>query len=186
MVQIEFDTASWHNRAVNSMNGSETTRILLIDDDVKLCRLISYLQPLGYDVVAENTGPNGLRRALSESFSAILLDVMLPDLNGFDLLRELRKESQVPVLMLTALARGGSYIALEPLRRIRRRQPPSTTLTRTSRWPATAATLCWVWAFDRIARWVKHCLEVLDELTYVTAELNSEAGCIFDLMLLRL
>ena len=86
------------------MNAGETTRILLIDDDLKLCRLIiSYLQPLGYEVVAEHTGPNGLRRALTESFSAVLLDVMLPGLNGFDVLKELRKETQVPVLMLTAL-----------------------------------------------------------------------------------
>ncbi len=70
------------------MNAGETTRILLIDDDLKLCRLIiSYLQPLGYEVVAEHTGPSGLRRALSESFSAVLLDVMLPGLNGFDLLK---------------------------------------------------------------------------------------------------
>ena len=80
------------------------TRILLIDDDLKLCRLIAnYLQPVGYSVIAEHTGPAGLSRALSETFDAILLDVMLPSLNGFDVLRELRRESQVPVLMLTAL-----------------------------------------------------------------------------------
>ena len=86
------------------MSAGDTTRILLIDDDLKLCRLItSYLQPLGYEVVAEHTGPTGLRRALSEPFSAVLLDVMLPGLNGFDLLKELRKKSQVPILMLTAL-----------------------------------------------------------------------------------
>lgn len=82
----------------------EGTRILLIDDDVKLCRLIaSYLRPLGYEVLAEHNGRNGLDRALSEEFEAILLDVMLPGMSGFDVLRELRKQSQVPVLMLTAL-----------------------------------------------------------------------------------
>ncbi len=86
------------------MNTGETTRILLIDDDLKLCRLIvSYLQPLGYEVLAEHTGPGGLRRVLAEPFSAVLLDVMLPGMNGFDVLKELRKKSQVPVLMLTAL-----------------------------------------------------------------------------------
>ena len=89
----------------------ENTRILLIDDDVKLCRLIaSYLQPLGYDVVAEHNGRAGLNRALSESFEAVLLDVMLPGLSGFDVLRELRKESQVPVLMLTALGEEADRI----------------------------------------------------------------------------
>jgi len=82
----------------------ENIRILLMYDDVKLCRLIaSYLQPLGYDVVAENNGRTGLNHALGESFEAVLLDVMLPGLSGFYVLRELRKESQVPVLMLTAL-----------------------------------------------------------------------------------
>lgn len=87
------------------------TRILLVDDDQKLCRLIAnYLQPLGYDVVAEYTGYSGLDRALNESFEAVLLDVMLPGLSGFDVLRELRKQSQVPVLMLTALGEEADRI----------------------------------------------------------------------------
>lgn len=82
----------------------QLTRILIIDDDPKLCRLIAnYLRPLGYSVEAEHTGPSGLNRVLNESFDGVLLDVMLPGMTGFDLLRELRKESQVPVLMLTAL-----------------------------------------------------------------------------------
>ncbi len=86
------------------MPEDNSTRILIIDDDVKLCRLIAnYLQPLGYEVTAEHTGRGGLTRALNETFAAIFLDVMLPGLNGFDLLRELRQHSQVPVLMLTAL-----------------------------------------------------------------------------------
>lgn len=80
------------------------SRILIIDDDLKLCRLIAnYLQPLGYSVEAEHTGPSGLKRVLNESFDGVLLDVMLPGMTGFDVLREMRKESQVPVLMLTAL-----------------------------------------------------------------------------------
>ncbi len=79
-------------------------RLLIIDDDVKLCRLIGdYLGPLGYEVAAAHTGPEGLERALREPFAAVLLDVMLPGQNGFDVLQELRRRSQVPVLMLTAL-----------------------------------------------------------------------------------
>lgn len=67
-----------------------SNRLLTIDDDVKLCRLItSYLTPPGYDVSVAHTGREGLDRALHEPFSAILLDVMVPGLNGFDLLREL-------------------------------------------------------------------------------------------------
>ncbi len=80
------------------------TRLLVIDDDVKLCRLLGdYLNPLGYEVVASHTGPDGLERALDGSFAAVILDVMLPGMNGVDVLRELRRRSQVPVLMLTAL-----------------------------------------------------------------------------------
>ena len=79
-------------------------RLLIIDDDVKLCRLLSsYLSPLGYEVVAAHSGPEGLERALHDQFAAVILDVMLPGMNGVDVLRELRKSSQVPVLMLTAL-----------------------------------------------------------------------------------
>lgn len=89
----------------------QNTRILIIDDDPKLCRLIAkYLQPLGYSVVAEYTGPAGLTRALDETFDAVFLDVMLPGLSGLDLLRELRKHSSVPVLMLTALGEESDRI----------------------------------------------------------------------------
>jgi len=76
--------------------------ILIVDDDVKLCRLIrEYLEPLGYAVTAAHTGPEGLEAAAREQFSAIILDVMLPGMNGFDVLRNLRAISNVPVLMLT-------------------------------------------------------------------------------------
>ncbi len=79
-------------------------RLLLVDDDAKLCRLIAdYLQPLGYEVTVARNGPEGLERAIHEAFAAVILDVMLPGLNGFEVLRELRRHSQVPVLMLTAL-----------------------------------------------------------------------------------
>jgi DNA-binding response OmpR family regulator len=76
----------------------------MIDDDDKLCRLVgSYLSPLGYDVVAAHGGVDGVERAIEEPFAAVILDVMLPGMNGFDVLREIRQHSQVPVLMLTAL-----------------------------------------------------------------------------------
>ena len=79
------------------------TRLLVIDDDKKLCRLIAeYLMPMGYDVTLVHTGPDGVARATSEPWSAILLDVMLPGLDGFEVLKQIRKTSNVPVLMLTA------------------------------------------------------------------------------------
>jgi DNA-binding response OmpR family regulator len=79
-------------------------RLLLVDDDLKLCRLLTdYLEPLGYDVEAVHDGRAGLARALEVPQAAIILDVMLPGMSGLDVLRELRKTSQVPVVMLTAL-----------------------------------------------------------------------------------
>jgi DNA-binding response OmpR family regulator len=79
-------------------------RLLIVEDDLKLCRLLQdYLEPLGYQVEAVHDGQVGLMRALEEPRAALILDVMLPGMNGLDLLRELRKASQTPVLMLTAL-----------------------------------------------------------------------------------
>ncbi len=80
------------------------TRLLLIDDDEKFCRLLrDYFTPLGYLVDALHDGIEGLNRALAVPYNAVILDVMLPGLNGIDLLRKLRRNSSVPVLMLTAL-----------------------------------------------------------------------------------
>ncbi len=87
-------------------------RLLIIDDDRDLCRLIrDYLQPLGYEVAAAYNGADGLERALAESWSAVILDVMLPGLNGFDVLKRLRVKSNVPVLMLTARGDESDRIA---------------------------------------------------------------------------
>jgi len=90
----------------------DSANLLLVDDDVKFCRLLrEYLQPLGYTVDAVHTGPQGLERARNGKYSAIFLDVMLPAMNGWDILRELRRDSQVPVLMLTALGDEPDRIA---------------------------------------------------------------------------
>jgi len=83
--------------------GGDPARLLLIDDDRKLCRLVrDYLAPLGYEVVAAYTGPEGVEAATREPWKAVLLDVMLPGLDGFEVLRRIRRTSDVPVLMLTA------------------------------------------------------------------------------------
>lgn len=74
----------------------------MIDDDVKLCRLIrDYLQPLGYHVSIAHTGQDGLTLAAGDNFAAVILDVMLPGINGLEVLRHVRETSNVPVLMLT-------------------------------------------------------------------------------------
>jgi two-component system response regulator CpxR len=78
-------------------------RALLIDDDVEFGVLVrQYLEPEGFAVEAVYDGTTGLERALAGTFDVVILDVMLPDVLGFDVLRRLRSRSTVPVLMLTA------------------------------------------------------------------------------------
>lgn len=80
------------------------TKILMIDDDTKLCRLVKdYLAPFGFDVEAAHTGTAGLEKAKNENFDTVILDVMMPEMDGFEVLKRIRQFSTVPVLMLTAL-----------------------------------------------------------------------------------
>ncbi len=82
---------------------NDVDRILVIDDDVELCSLVSeYLRPEGFQVESAHDGNSGLTRALSGEHTLVVLDVMLPRLNGFDVLRKMRDSSRVPVLLLTA------------------------------------------------------------------------------------
>jgi len=78
-------------------------RVLVVDDDVELCDLVKeFLQPEGLQVEAVHNGNRGLERALSGEHALVVLDVMLPGMNGLDVLRKLRATSSVPVLLLTA------------------------------------------------------------------------------------
>ncbi|MBY0505448.1 MAG: response regulator transcription factor [Bryobacteraceae bacterium] len=80
------------------------THILMVDDDEKLCRLVrEYLGTFGYTVSVAHNGLAGLDAAGAHDFDAILLDVMMPGLDGFEVLKRLRLRSNVPVLMLTGL-----------------------------------------------------------------------------------
>jgi DNA-binding response OmpR family regulator len=80
------------------------TRLLIVDDDEKFCRLISdYLARFGYEVFAVHNGQEGVQTALQSKWHAIILDVMLPGIDGFEVLNKLREQTGVPVLMLTAL-----------------------------------------------------------------------------------
>ena len=77
--------------------------VLLIDDDVELCELVSeYLVGEGFAVDVVHNGATGLTRAQENLHDLVILDVMLPGLTGFEVLRKLRETSAVPVLMLTA------------------------------------------------------------------------------------
>lgn len=77
--------------------------LLIIDDDRELCDMVAeYLGKEGFKVEAVYNGEQGLKRALSGEHDLVLLDVMLPGLNGFDLLRKLRASSNIRVVLLTA------------------------------------------------------------------------------------
>jgi DNA-binding response OmpR family regulator len=89
-----------------------SARLLLVDDNTKLCRMVrEYLEPLGYDVTLAHTGPDGLDKALHGDFAAVILDIMLPGMDGLAVLRRLREQSTVPVLMLTARGEASDRIA---------------------------------------------------------------------------
>ncbi len=78
-------------------------RILVIDDDSELCELLTdYLSGEGFIVETANDGRQGVDQALIGDHVLVILDVMLPELNGFDVLRKIRQQSKVPVIMLTA------------------------------------------------------------------------------------
>src|ERR1044072_3606907 len=77
--------------------------VLVIDDDVELCNLVSrFLVREGFQIDAVNSGAQGVERALSGDYALVVLDVMMPEMSGFDVLRRIRAESPLPVLMLTA------------------------------------------------------------------------------------
>ena len=84
-------------------NDAVERSVLVVDDDAELCQLLSeYLSTEGYAVEAVHTGRQGVERALSDEHAIVVLDVMLPDLKGFEVLRRVRAQSRMPILMLTA------------------------------------------------------------------------------------
>ena len=97
---LRDDPYSTHSRVEVTMD-----RLLVVDDDTELCSLVTeYLEVEGFQVDTVNDGQEGIERALSGEYSLVVLDVMLPSVNGFDVLRRIRAESRVPVLMLSARA----------------------------------------------------------------------------------
>jgi len=78
-------------------------RLLVVDDDAELWQLVTrFLAREGFEISWAPRGTAGLERALGEHYSLIILDVMLPDTDGFEVLRRIRWQSRTPVLMLTA------------------------------------------------------------------------------------
>ena len=78
-------------------------KLLMIDDDTGLCELLSeYLTTQGFEIQSVHDGEQGLKLAQANDYALILLDVMLPTLDGFEVLKQLRQTKLTPVIMLTA------------------------------------------------------------------------------------
>lgn len=79
------------------------TRILIVEDDRDIAALeADYLEINGYEVDLAYNGAEGLRKALEGNYDLLLLDVMLPDTDGFEICKQLRKDKDIPILMVTA------------------------------------------------------------------------------------
>ena len=88
---------------MNGETADARTRLLIVDDDHELCSmLVEYLGPEGFTAETAGTGTAALERVARGSLDLVVLDVMLPELSGFEVLRRLRSVSRVPVIMLTA------------------------------------------------------------------------------------
>src|SRR3954466_4943568 len=84
---------------------TQAPRILLVDDEHAVQKLLAFpLRKDGYDVVAATTGDEALERFRDGDFDLVVLDVMLPQVDGFEVCRQLRARSSVPIIMLTAKA----------------------------------------------------------------------------------
>lgn len=87
-------------------------KILIIDDDADLCRLLkNNLEPEGYQVCIRHDGVAGLEEAQNSDYQLIILDIMLPLINGYEVLKKIREKSFVPVLMLTAKDSEGDKVS---------------------------------------------------------------------------
>ena len=79
------------------------SRILIIEDEVAIADLEKdYLELSGFEVVIENAGDTGLKRALEEEFDLIVLDLMLPGIDGFEVCRQIRQNKDIPIIMVSA------------------------------------------------------------------------------------
>ena len=78
-------------------------KILIIEDDLSIAELQrDYLEISGFDVCIEVSGADGIRRALEEAFDLFIVDIMLPDANGFEICREIRRKKETPILVVSA------------------------------------------------------------------------------------
>ncbi len=85
------------------MYGNESMKILLVDDDAELGHMLcEYLTAEGFSTSQVMTGKEGVDGAMSDQYTAMILDIMLPDMSGIDVLRQVRHNRSIPIIMLTA------------------------------------------------------------------------------------
>ena len=83
--------------------GDKMSKILIIEDEIAIADLEKdYLELSGFEVATENAGDIGLKRALEEEFDLIVLDLMLPGLDGFEVCHQIRQKKDIPVIMVSA------------------------------------------------------------------------------------
>ncbi|RKJ47916.1 DNA-binding response regulator [bacterium 1XD42-54] len=79
------------------------SRILIVEDEIAIADLEKdYLELSGFEVETENSGDTGLKRSLEEEFDLIILDLMLPEVDGFEICRQIREKKNVPIVMVSA------------------------------------------------------------------------------------
>src|SRR5947208_3657063 len=87
-------------------------RALLIDDDIELCGMMQeFFTQSGYALETAQDGRTGLKRVMGEPYDIVLLDVMLPAVDGFSVLQQIRRSNSVPIIMLTARTHRDDRIA---------------------------------------------------------------------------
>jgi two-component system OmpR family response regulator/two-component system response regulator CpxR len=168
-------------------------KVLLVDDDVELADLLrEYLQREGFDTDAVHDGTSGVARALDGGYDIVVLDVMMPGLDGVEALRRIRLASRVPVLMLTArgddvdrivgLELGADDYVPKPctprelaarLRAILRRARPADTGAADE--PLAAGPLS-LWPGKRLARWRGEALSLTSTEFSLLEVLARQAG----------
>lgn len=108
---IPEDNPHRHNISTGGAIMEDKLNVLVVDDEKLMCDILTMsLQRLGYAVTTASNGLDALDLFESQEFDLLLLDVMMPDMDGFDVCVEIRKRSDVPIIMLTALSRPDDIV----------------------------------------------------------------------------
>jgi DNA-binding response OmpR family regulator len=101
---LQLQDALWYNKTVNTIvGGIMKQKILIVDDEVSICNLLKMaLSSEGYEIMTSYDGKDALKKIETWKPDLLILDVMLPEINGFDICRKVTADNPIPVIMLTA------------------------------------------------------------------------------------